>query len=376
MKNFYLLFFTGIVLLAFINGCSSLPRQKPDDKVIIGYVFPGDSVIDPGDIDAGQLTHINYAFANIKDGKIVEGFDSDSANYAALNELKADNPSLKILVSVGGWTWSEGFSDMALTSESRARFIESAVDFLLEYDLDGLDLDWEYPGLPGAGNVYRAEDKENFTLLLKESREALDALGDEKDYLLTIAAGAQPDYVEATNMDEAARYLDMVNLMTYDFTGEWDPRTGHHSGLFPSDHIDKGNSTVEAVERFKEAGVPPEKLVVGVPFYGRGWKDVEPVNNGLGQPGEGHRHIRLWYEDIINTYIPDPSFESHWDETAGVPYLYSEEKGIFITYEDPRSIEQKCRYIRENDLKGVMFWQYFADYEEELLSAVYQSLYP
>src|SRR6266446_5230150 len=160
--------------------------------VIIAYLFPQERVIDPAEITADKLTHINYAFANIKDGRVVEGFARDDENFRVLTGLRQRNPDLKNLVSVGGWTWSGGFSDAVLTRESRQRFVESAIDFVRRHDLDGFDVDWEYPGLPGYGNVNRPEDKKNFTAVMAELRAALDKEGAAKGrmYLLTFAAGA------------------------------------------------------------------------------------------------------------------------------------------------------------------------------------------
>jgi len=127
-------------------GSTSTVANKVE---IIAYVFPRDRVLGSNEVAAKKLTRINYAFANVTDGKVVEGFAHDKENFAILNGLKQQNPDLKILVSVGGWTWSKNFSDASLTKESRKIFIDSAVDFVTKYDLDGLDIDWEYPGLKG-----------------------------------------------------------------------------------------------------------------------------------------------------------------------------------------------------------------------------------
>ncbi len=156
------------------------------EKVVIGYVFAENKPLVGGEIAAEKMTHINYAFANIKDGRMVEGFKDDAANLEVLTGLKARNPRLKVLVSVGGWTWSGNFSDMALTRASRKRFIDSAVGFVNRYQLDGLDIDWEYPGQKGLNNTYRPEDRENSTALLAELRTALDTAGKKagKRYLL------------------------------------------------------------------------------------------------------------------------------------------------------------------------------------------------
>ena len=144
--------------------------QAPDRFVVAGYVFPRNTVLQPDRIDARGLTRINYAFAGIQDGRMGPGAGTDEQNFALLTGLRKANPSLTVLVSVGGWLGSAGFSDVALTAQSRKAFVDSAVDFLKRYGLDGLDVDWEYPGMPGAGNPFRAEDKQNFTLLLEDLR--------------------------------------------------------------------------------------------------------------------------------------------------------------------------------------------------------------
>jgi chitinase len=140
-------FIAALLFPAF--ACAAAPPAEP---MIVAYVFPQDAPLQPGQIDARSLTRVNYAFANIKDGRIVTGFKSDAQNFAFLNGLKAQNPSLTVLVSVGGWLWSTNFSDVSLTSESRKTFILSVMDFLRLYHLDGLDIDWEYPGLAGSGH--------------------------------------------------------------------------------------------------------------------------------------------------------------------------------------------------------------------------------
>ena len=123
--------------------------------VVAAYVFAENRALTPGEIDAKKLTRVNYAFANIAEGRIVEGAPTDAANLAALTALKKDNPQLTVLVSVGGWLWSGRFSDAALTPASRAVFIDSVEAFITRYHLDGLDVDWEYPGMSGAGNTFR-----------------------------------------------------------------------------------------------------------------------------------------------------------------------------------------------------------------------------
>src|SRR5580698_7531414 len=155
--------------VAFSSQSFAAPRT-PEKLEVTGYVFTRGTALTPGQVDAKYLTRINYAFSNIQGGRMVLGAPADAQNFAQLTALRNANPRLTVLVSVGGWLWSTNFSDMVLTAESRRVFEDSVMEFLAQYDLDGLDIDWEYPGLPGAGHPYRAEDKQNFTALLAELR--------------------------------------------------------------------------------------------------------------------------------------------------------------------------------------------------------------
>lgn len=192
------------------------PRHR-----VIGYVM---RVADIYRMGAEKLTHINYAFSHINDsGEVFLPYPNAASTLTQLQALKAKNPHLKILVSVGGWG-ADGFSDAALTEESRERFALSVISLMKQYALDGIDLDWEYPGQAGPGIKYRPEDKENFTLWLATIRKHVDALSDahgrtgEERYEVTIAS-ADGEYFEHTEMDKVHPYLDFINIMAYDFFG-------------------------------------------------------------------------------------------------------------------------------------------------------------
>lgn len=371
-----------ILAILFITSLAACGLQKTeestdpvDGKFIIGYVFPGNRVMSGSEINGALLTHINFAFANIVDGKMVEGSPTDSINFAVLRKLREQHPHLKILISVGGWGWSGNFSDMALTHQNRAVFIQSAIEFLKKHELDGLDFDWEYPGLPGNNNIHRPEDKENFTALLHECRQALDELdGDEKHYLLTIAAAAFSGYLEHTEMDVVAEYLDFINIMTYDFTGEWANITGHHTNLYKPELDSTAMSVEGSIELFVNAGVPAEKLLIGAAFYGRSWQEVSPENNGLGQPATGLAGTDLKYKSILRDYLSDPAFLELRDTSAAAPFLWNPEERIFITYEDPESLKRKAKFVNDKGLRGIMFWQYFGDHEETLLRVIFDEI--
>jgi chitinase len=350
--------------------------KNPAKLEVTGYVFARGNALTPGQVDAKYLTRINYAFANIKDGRMVLGAPTDAQNFAQLTALRNSNPRLTVLVSVGGWLWSTNFSDMVLTTESRRVFEDSAMEFLARYDLDGLDIDWEYPGLPGAGHPYRAEDKQNFTALLAELRARFDseAKKTHRRLYLTIAMGAGDDVIAHTDMRKVARCVDTVNLMTYDYyEADSDATTGHHAPLFADPADPKKASSDETVRDYEKAGVPANKILLGVPFYGRAWGEVEDKNHGLFQPGKNVAGFNGQYSAIVANLLGQ-EFTRYWDDAAKVPYLYSAEKHIFVTYEDPESLAAKCKYVREHKLGGVMFWEYFGDPEQKLLETIDKGL--
>jgi len=348
----------------------------PAAPMVVGYVFPQNSALQPGEIDALSLTRINYAFANIENGRIVTGFAEDAKNFSFLTALKRQNPSLTVLVSVGGWLWSTNFSDVSLTPQSRKLFIDSVVEFLTSYDLDGLDIDWEYPGMAGSGHLFRAEDKHNFTLLLKELRQRFDreTRKSHRKLYLTIAAGASDEYLDHTEMAQVQRYVDTVNLMAYDYyEPSSDGITGHHAPLFTNGADPKKISADASVLAFEQAGVPATKILLSLPFYGHMWGQVAENNHGLFQAGKpvpkGYAPYSLIMETMLNH-----GFTRYWDPIALVPYLYSQEKQIFVSYEDPKSLDAKCEYVLKHRLGGVMFWDYSGDPSGTLLRAINESL--
>lgn len=333
------------------------------------------------DVPAEHLTHINYAFANISArGEVVLGDEwgdtqvtypgesEGGGNFHQLRLLKAAHPHLQTLISVGGWTWSGRFSDAALTPESRARFAQSAVDFMVQHGFDGVDLDWEYPtGGGDPGNTVRPEDPENFILLLEAVRTALDARGtqDGRTYLLTIAAGAGERAYAPLDWARIHPLLDWINVMTYDYAGSWSDVTGFNAPLYDSSDTPPENGSADrSLQAFLARGVPADKIVLGAAFYGRGWSGVGADNNGLHQPYTG-LPTGTWedgvfdYDDVIMNHLPNAT--RYWDARAGVPYIYNSDTGVMISYDDPESLTLKADYVREHGLGGVMFWELSSD---------------
>lgn len=359
---------------------SVIENTEKTQQIIIGYypAWKSYSGYTPESVDIDKLTHINYAFANIgSDYRIEMGYpDKDPENFEKFQELKKIKPDLKVLISVGGWNWSGRFSDMAATDENRNKFTDSCVEFISKYGLDGVDLDWEYP--VGGGlktNSKRPEDKQNFTLLLKEMREKLDAqeLKDNKDYLLTIAAGASNYYIENTEADKFQNYLDYVNLMTYDIHGPWDKYTDFNSPLYNNnDESYQYKISIESsVKAWLKTGLPAEKLVVGVPFYGYSYTVSKNTNGGLYQTHKNGK--ALSYDTIKKEYLSNPQYSKNFHYKSLVPWLYNGK--TFISYDDSQSIALKAEYIREQNLGGAMIWELSQDSEGELLNSLYESLY-
>lgn len=338
-------------------------------KLRIGYVTSSALPNVTAD-DARKLTHINVAFGHVKDNHCTVAY---TRNLDTLDKLRQHNPELGILLSIGGWG-AGGFSEAASTAEGRQLFAKTAVDILKDAKLDGIDVDWEYPCYGEAGIGSSPADKQNFTLLLKEVREALDRQGelDGRHYLLTIATGADQYYIDGTEMAEVQKYLDWVQLMTYDMRGGFQILTGHHTNLFtpPGDLF---RISVEAsVNLFVNAGVPREKIVIGGAFYSRMWKNVPNQNNGYLQMSPTSGGYGPDYTKLASDYIDKNGFTRHWDDDAKAPYLF--DGSTFISYDDEQSLQAKCAYVVEQGLLGIMFWEYSCDETGTLLDAIYRAL--
>jgi chitinase len=322
----------------------------------------------PPDIPATKLTHINFAFARIDaEGKAVLPHPGVPDNLEYLRSLKAKNPQLKILLSVGGWE-AEGFSDAAASAASRETFARSVVALLRAHSLDGVDLDWEYPGQSVAGIKSRPEDKQNFTALLQEMRAQLG-----NRYLLTIAS-ADREYFRFTEMDRLHVYLDWINVMSYDFFNSLTPTTGHHAGLYASAFAAPDDRNADAsVKQHLAAGIPPQKLVLGVAFYGRGFAGVKPFHDGVNQPYERFEAAHP-YSELVAKFIDRNGFVREWDAKAQAPFLWNAQTRAFITYDDPQSIAIKAEYVRKHGLGGVMFWELSQDSGGVLVDAIVKGL--
>ncbi|MGM1045528.1 MAG: glycoside hydrolase family 18 protein [Bacillota bacterium] len=320
--------------------------------------------------DLLKLTHLNVAFGHVRNHEIST---EHLKHTEVVQRIKLEHPELTVLLSVGGWS-AGGFSEAASTEEGRNSMAASAVRVLSELPFDGIDLDWEYPCYGEADIESSPDDKQNFTLLLKTIREALDVKGSEegRHYLLTIAAGADQYYVDGTEMDQVQQYLDFVQLMTYDMRGGFQILSGHHTNLYtpPGDLF--RISTDASVNLFLRAGVPKEKIVIGAAFYSRVWNSVPDRNQGLHQMAGSTGGYGPAYTELAADYINKNGYIRYWDEEACAPYLFN--GSSFISYDDEESIQCKCEYVKAKGLAGIMFWEYSCDKTHRLLSALHQGL--
>ncbi|HMI88892.1 MAG TPA: glycoside hydrolase family 18 protein [Polyangiaceae bacterium] len=355
---------------------------------------------------AARMTHINYGFANISaDLKCAIGdsfADYDQAydatksvdgtadtwdagvlrgSFNQLKQLKAKHPGLKVLISVGGWTWSDKFSDAALTPESRRTLVKSCVDMYIKGAFaaglshpgvfDGIDIDWEYPAVMGNSSNFRPEDTVNFTALLAEFRAQLDAQGaaDGHKYLLTIAAPAGKDKYAKIEIGKIHSSLDFVNVMTYDMHGAWETITNFHAPLAAS-AADPTSAleydTDHAMQGWLAGGTPPSKLVMGLPFYGRGWKGVAagPAGDGLYQTATGGG-AQGTYEAGIEDYkvlkMLGAVYKPFRHAETRSFWVFNPTDGVFWSYDDPTAIGDKTSYIKSKGLGGAMFWELSGD---------------
>lgn len=328
-----------VMALLVCSGVAMSAKSGNGDKIVVAYVTSWSNVVP----DPHYMTHLNYAF-----GHLAESFDSvridNPSRFRKMVGLKSENSRLKVLLSVGGWG-SGGFSEMAADPELRRKFARSCRKIVDEYGIDGIDIDWEYPGSSAAGISSSADDPENFVKLLHELRGALG-----KDHLLTIASGADG---AGCRFRDFIKDVDFVNVMTYDMASA--PR--HHSPLHKS--VNTGDMVVDtAIDTHLAAGVPADKLTLGVPFYGRG---VAPYKNFVN------------YADI--TILPE--CEEKWDSEAMAPYMADGEGKLVISYDNPRSMALKCDYVRDNGLKGIMYWDYSGDNDDnELRSTIVDRMFP
>ncbi|MFR2527157.1 MAG: glycosyl hydrolase family 18 protein [Clostridium paraputrificum] len=409
-------------------------------------IWGGQGNFYPKDIPADKLTHLNFAFMDFnasgeliycdKDAAIGHPLGNAGVTYGDVNGgilnafqvLRAENPNLKIGVSLGGWSKSGDFSTMAANASTRAKFVENVMKFIKYTNMDFVDLDWEYPGEyrepdktdntndEGTPNA-SPQDKDNYILLLQDLKNALNKQGKElgKTYELSVALPAGVSKIEAgIDVDKLFDIVDFANIMTYDMAGAWSTTSGHQTALYANPNAPeeyKGLSVNECVNYYISQGAERQKIVIGAAYYTRGWeqvsdKGVDPNNPGLfGEAavvnknadltptpgalnesplknGEGGRAGGVWgYNALDKLKAKYTGLKEYWDDSAKAPYLYNPETGAFFTYDNVRSIQEKAKYVKENNLGGMIAWMASQDAtttstkRDELTNATKEALF-
>ncbi|WP_163651888.1 glycosyl hydrolase family 18 protein [Listeria sp. PSOL-1] len=392
-------------------------------------IWGGEGNFYPKNIAADKLTHLTLAFLDFdSNGKLKftdkdaavgapvggEGVQWNSASAGLLNamqDLRAKNPNLKIGISIGGWSKSGDFSEVAADPSKRAQFVEDIAKFIRYTNLDFVDLDWEYPasvrepdlvdnkndeGTPHA----KPEDKQNFITLLNDIRTTIDKQGKElnKTYELSVALpAAQKTLQDGVDVKKLFEVVDFANVMTYDMNGAWVSNSAHHTALYgnPADpNYASGLSVDQTVKYLQSQGADSKKIVIGAAYYTRGWNKVESGTDtdhpGLFQPaeknnkdadgtptygagnksslsaGDGGRAGGVWpYRNIDDLKTKSTDLKEYWDDIAKAPYLYNDKTGEFYTYDNVRSIAEKTKYVKDNQLGGVISWMQSQDKETD-----------
>jgi len=396
-----------------LKSVQTMSTNNNSQKRVVGYfcewgIYAAHDNYYVTDIPFEKLTHINYAFVGLNPSTLAvdiydpwattdivypgEKWDTTyKGNLGMLRKMKEQYPHIKVLISVGGWTKSHGFHNAAATDANRKTAAKNLVAFMKQYGLDGVDIDWEYPGVHrdkdgndqyDMGAPGGIEDKENFTLFLKAIREELDRQGaaDGKYYELTAAIGVGYDKIAVTNPGDYHQYLDALNLMTYDMHGAFESIIGHQAPLYANPYdtheplVNERYNIDWAVNEFLRLGVPAEKIVLGLPFYSRGWNNVsggmDMDGNGTpdGMFGTGGSTLAgKWGVGGQSPYFEvkklesQPGWEKFFDPYSKASYLYNRQTKELYTYDDATAIKTKMNYILEKGLGGAMYWELDGD---------------
>ncbi|KAL7622139.1 Chitinase 4 [Parahypoxylon ruwenzoriense] len=328
----------------------------------------------PAQLPVSQINQVLYSFANLRaDGSVYASdtysdlekhYDGDSWNDPGTNaygcikqlfKLKKDNRHLKVLLSIGGWTYSSNFAGAASTDATRSTFAKSAVTLIKDWGFDGVDIDWEYPTDETQAN--------NFVALLKAVRSELDSYSSQYangyHFLLTAAVPAGPDNYNKLKLSDMAPLLDHFNLMAYDYAGSWDTTSGHQANLYSNSNnpVSTPFSTDSAITAYINGGVPAEKIVLGMPLYGRSFE----ATNGIGMPysgiGQGSWEQGVWDYKVL----PRAGASEQYDDAAGAIYSYDSGSKELISYDNVDMVNRKVAYLQGKGLGGSMFWEASGD---------------
>lgn len=357
MRSFIIFF---ICLLSYTVVVSQ--KQAGSEISVIAYYTGNNTMIDSFPVE--KLTHIIYSFAHLSGDSISLRNSHDSITLQHLSALKQRNPNLKIMISLGGWGGCATCSDVFADKKKRKTFAKTVKQMLAYFDIDGIDLDWEYPAVEGyPGHKFAPEDKSNFTKLIKQLRHTLG-----KTPEISFASGGTQYQIDSSfEWKKIMPLVDRVNLMSYDLVSGYASRSGHHTALYSSpQQIASADNGVVNLERL---GVSANKIVIGAAFYARVFSNVIHANNGLYQPTKFAFGVS--YKNFDTTFTKEKGYQYYWDSIAQAPYMYNETERSFASFDDTTSIRLKTKYAIDKKLNGIMFWELRDDsFTHSLLDAI------
>ena len=320
--------------------------EPAPDRVFVGYLYGS-----PRGIDYKLYTHLCHAFLVADgDGTVKAGRNVPSREFT----LEAHQAGVKVLVSLGGWGWDRQFAAITADPEAEKRYVHAVMDIVRDADYDGIDLDWEYPDTEA--------EVRGFERLCRTFRADLDALGESRGrpMVLTMAASSGPGTLKWLRTEFLVETMDWVNLMTYDMAGSWTPYAGHNAPLHASSKQPEGRPiSAEASVRYllEERKLPPDRLALGIPLYGRGFAVKEPYAPTAGAPkrdlpGGDYRSLRRLLKE---------GWTRLWDDEIQAPWLLAPDGSAVFGYDDAESVAIKARWARDKGLRGVFFWQVAGD---------------
>jgi chitinase len=346
MKKVLFSLFAANIL--FISAFS----QPRTDIAVIGYFAGPSTALDSFPIQ--KLTHLIFSFCHLKAGKLSVDSKADSACIQKMVSFKQIYPSIKIILSLGGWGGCKDCSATFATRKGRNRFARSVKEINQYFQTDGIDLDWEYPAIPGyPGHPYSRADKKNFTALVKALRRQLGT-----KHELSFAAGGFDLFIDSSvEWKKVMKRVDKVNIMSYDLVHGASKVSGHHTPLYSTPQ--QKESGDNAVRRLVQLGVPAHKIILGAAFYARMFEVSDTNSQGLYRPAHFYRGIS--YRRLYDTVSATNGFVQYWDPVANAPYAFNAQRKMQVTYDDSLSIARKTEYVIKKGLGGIMFWQLMDD---------------
>lgn len=334
-----------LLILFFYHQHSYAQTQE---LCITAYFSGDESLLDAYPIE--KITHLIFSFGHLQGNQYYLTSAADSACIKKMVQYKSKYPSLKVILSLGGWSGCETCSDVFKLEENRHTFAVSVLQTLRYFKADGIDLDWEYPAISGyPGHHFSTDDRTSFTNMLTELRSVLGA-----GYEISFAAGGFDHFIDSSVDWKAIRHIvNKVYIMSYDLVHGYSTTSGHHTPLYATK--EQVHSADHAIQRLIQCGVPPQKLVLGAACYARLFQLQDTLNHGLYRPCNFLRGIS--YHTLSDSNTVDRGFTKYWDPIAHAPYAFNPERKLLLTYDDSLSVTLKMNYVKRNKLGGIMFWQ-------------------